>query len=186
MNQKSVKNGTKNSLKKLIFTTFRPTHFESFFRKFEVIAFLFSKLSTDSEKIVHFSRKGCRLLTCLPDTVKASHCPFYCLISRREAGCEFKLFSSFGLTRPVIEPKSSVSAADALFTRLVIKKDKIGKTNSIVICRMLSYILLIKFSKSSNKCNFCIARKTENETHSTSFPSENSYYIVLDYECSAF
>ena len=58
MIQKSVKNGTKNSLKKLTFTTLRPTHFESFFCKFKVIAFLFSKLSTDSENIVHFSRKG--------------------------------------------------------------------------------------------------------------------------------
>ena len=76
--QKSEKNRTKNSLKKLTFTTLRPTHFEIFFRKFEVIAFLFTKLYTDSEKIVHFWRNGCRLLTCLPHTVKASHCPFYC------------------------------------------------------------------------------------------------------------
>ena len=78
MIQKSVKNGTKNSLKKLTLTTFRPTHFESFFRKFEVIAFLFTKLSTESEKFIYFSRKGCRLPTCLPHTVKASHCSFYC------------------------------------------------------------------------------------------------------------
>ena len=68
----------KNSLKKLAFTTLRPTHFESFFRKLEVIAFLFTKLSTDSEKIVHIARKSCRLPTCPPHTVKASHCPFYC------------------------------------------------------------------------------------------------------------
>ena len=68
----------KNSLKKLTFTTLRPTHFESFLRTFEVVAFLFTKLYTDSKKIVLFSRKGCRLLTCLPYTVKASHCPFYC------------------------------------------------------------------------------------------------------------
>ena len=71
MIQKSVKNCTKNSWKKLTFTAFRPTHFESFFRKFEVIAFLFTKLSTDSEKIVYFLRKGCRLPNCLPNTVKA-------------------------------------------------------------------------------------------------------------------
>ena len=77
--QKSVKNGTKNSLKKLTFTTFRPTHVESFFRKFEVTAFLFTKLSTDSEKLVHFSRKRRPLPTCLPHTGKVSHCPFYCL-----------------------------------------------------------------------------------------------------------
>ena len=76
--QKSVKNRTKNSLKKLTFTTLRLTHFESFFRKFEVIAFLFTKLSTDNEKIVYFLRKGCRLLSCLPHTVKATHSPFYC------------------------------------------------------------------------------------------------------------
>ena len=31
MIQTSVKNGTKNSLKKLTFTTLRSTHFESFF-----------------------------------------------------------------------------------------------------------------------------------------------------------
>ena len=54
MIQKSVKNGTKNSLKKLTFTTLRPTHFESFFRKFELITFLFTKLSTDSEKNCSF------------------------------------------------------------------------------------------------------------------------------------
>ena len=76
--QKSVKNGTKNSLKKLTSTTLRPTNFESFFCKFEVIASLFTKLATDSKKIVHFSRKGCRLPNCLLHTVKASHCPFCC------------------------------------------------------------------------------------------------------------
>ena len=78
MFQTFVKNRTKNSLKKLTFTTLRPTHFESFFRKFEVIAFLFTKWSTDSEKIIHLSRKGCRLPICLPQMVKASPCPFYC------------------------------------------------------------------------------------------------------------
>ena len=130
MIQKSVKNCTKNSLKKLTFTTLRPTDFESFFRKFEVIAFLFTKLSTDSEKIVHFSRKVCRLPTSFT-------LPLLSLIFSREAGCEYKLFSSFNLTRPVIEPKSTVSEADALSTRILIKNDKIGKTNSVVICRML-------------------------------------------------
>ena len=60
--QKSVENCAKRSLKKLTFATLRPTNFESLFRKFEVIAFLFTKLSSDSEKIVHFSRKRC----CLP------------------------------------------------------------------------------------------------------------------------
>ena len=78
MIQKFVKNSTKNSSKKLTFTTLRRKHFESFFRKFEVIAFLFTKLSTVSEKIVHFLQKGCRLPTCLPHRVKASHSPFYC------------------------------------------------------------------------------------------------------------
>ena len=57
--QKSVKNRTKNSLKRLTFTTLRPTYFESFFLKFEVIAFLFTNLYTDSENIVQFLRKGC-------------------------------------------------------------------------------------------------------------------------------
>ena len=76
--QKYVKNRTKNSLKKLTFTTLCPTRFESFFHKFGLIAFLFTKLSIDSEKIVHFLRKGCCLLTCLPHKVKGLHCPFYC------------------------------------------------------------------------------------------------------------
>ena len=35
--QKSVKNGAKTSLKKLTSTTLRPTNFESFFCKFEVL-----------------------------------------------------------------------------------------------------------------------------------------------------
>ena len=47
--------------------------------------------------------------------------PILLLISSREAGCKYKLFSSFGLTRTVIEPKSTVSAADASSTRLMIK-----------------------------------------------------------------
>ena len=58
MIQKSVKNNTKNTLKRLTFTTLRPTHFESFFRKFEVIAFSFTKLSTDSEKMFNFREKA--------------------------------------------------------------------------------------------------------------------------------
>ena len=49
-----MNNRPKNSLKKLTFTTLHATHFESFFRKFEVIPFLFTKLYTDSEKIVLF------------------------------------------------------------------------------------------------------------------------------------
>ena len=76
--QKSMKNRTKNSSKKLTFTTLRPTHFETFFRRFEVIAFFIYQVVYRRQKIVHFSRKGCRLPTCLPHTVKASHCPFYC------------------------------------------------------------------------------------------------------------
>ena len=46
----------------------------------------------------------------------------------REAGCEYKLNQvciDFGLTRPAIELKSTVSAADALSTRLMAKNDKI-------------------------------------------------------------
>ena len=128
MIQKSVKNRTKNSLKKLTFTTLLPTHFVSFFCKFEVIAFLFTKLSTDSEKVVHFLRKVCRL----PASFTL---PILLLIFSREAGCEYS--SCFGLTRPIIEPKSTVSEADALSTRLLIKNDKIGKANSVVTCRML-------------------------------------------------
>ena len=58
-----MKNRTKNSLKKLAFTTLRATHFESFFREFEVIAFLLTKLYTDSEKIVLFLEKA---VVCTP------------------------------------------------------------------------------------------------------------------------
>ena len=32
----------------------------------------------------------------------------------------------------------------------------------------------------------CQIYQTENETHSTSFPSENSYYIILEYESSTY
>ena len=85
MIQKSVKNRTKNSLKKLTFTTLRPTHFEIFFCKFEVIAFLFTTLSTDSEKVVHFLRKVFRL----PASFTL---PILLLVFSREAGCEYRLF----------------------------------------------------------------------------------------------
>ena len=54
ISQKSEKNCRKNNLKKLIFTALHPTDFESFFRKLKVIAFLFAKLFTVSEKIAHF------------------------------------------------------------------------------------------------------------------------------------
>ena len=62
------------------------------------------------------------------------------LMSNREAGCEYKLnqvYIDFGLTRPVIELKSTVSAADALSTRLMAKNDEIDKINCVVIYRML-------------------------------------------------
>ena len=32
----------------------------------------------------------------------------------------------------------------------------------------------------------CQIYQTENETHSTSFPRANSFYILLDYESSAY
>ena len=56
--QKSMKNRTQNSLKKLTFTTLRPTHFESFFRKFELIAFLFTTFSTAAKKLFIFVEKA--------------------------------------------------------------------------------------------------------------------------------
>ena len=77
INQKSLKNRTKNSLKKLTFTTLRPTHFEGFFVSSKYCNCIFIYQVVYSEKIVHFSRKGSRLPTSLPQTVKASHCPFY-------------------------------------------------------------------------------------------------------------
>ena len=64
MIQKSVKNRTLNRLKKLTFTTLRPTRFEIFLSKFQVIAFLFPKLSPDSEKSLIFQEKAvvCQLV----------------------------------------------------------------------------------------------------------------------------
>ena len=91
MIQKFVKNGAKNVVKKLTFHTLRPTHFESFFRKFQVIAFLFTKLSTDSEKFIYFSKNG-SLPSCLPHTVKALHCQFYCQYLAGKLGVNSNLF----------------------------------------------------------------------------------------------
>ena len=76
-----MKTCTKNSLKKLTFATLRTKHFQSFFCKFGVIAILFTMMFTDSEKIVHFLRKGYRLPTCLSHTGKAQ--PILLLISSR-------------------------------------------------------------------------------------------------------
>ena len=111
----SVKNLTKNSLKKLTFTTLRPTHFESFFRKFEVIAFSFTKLYRQ-QKNRSFFEKRLSLAYLSTTHGKSFTLPILLLISSREAGCKCKLFSNFGLTRAVIEPKSTVSAADNLST----------------------------------------------------------------------
>ena len=58
MIQKSVKNSTKTSLKKLTFSTLRPTHFESFFRKFEVITFYFSSCQQTAKKLFIFRGKA--------------------------------------------------------------------------------------------------------------------------------
>ena len=63
--------------------------------------------------------------------------PILLLVSSRKAGCEYKLFSSFSLTRPVIEPKSTILAADTLSTRLMIKSDNFGKINSVVSLRRM-------------------------------------------------
>ena len=125
-------------MKKLTFTTLRRTHFESFFRKFEVIGFLFTKLSTDSKKSLIFEKR--LSFADLSTTHGESFTlPILLLISSREAGCKCKLFSSYGLTRTVIEPKSTVSAADSLCTGLIIKMllYKNFITNSVVIYRML-------------------------------------------------
>ena len=135
-----MKNCTKNSLKKLTFATLHPTIFESLIRKFEVIAFLFTKLSTDTEKISSFFEKRLsfvHLTTTRDESITRS---ILLLMSSREGGCEYKLNQvciDFGLTRPVIEPKSTVSAAGAFSTRLMTKNDKIDKINSVVIYRML-------------------------------------------------
>ena len=56
------------------------------------------------------------LSTCLPHTLEASHCPFDCRTSSREAVNT----EAFGLTRPGIKPESTVSEADALSTRPLV------------------------------------------------------------------
>ena len=68
------------------------------------------------------------------------------LIFSQEAGCEYKLFSSFGLTRAVIEPKSTVSAADALSTRLMIKMLLKKNFVTVFLYTECYAALLIRFS----------------------------------------
>ena len=78
------------------------------------------------------------------------------LIPSREAGCEYKFNQvciDFGLTRRVIETKSTVPAANALSTRLMTKSDKSDKIKCVIDKQKV-------ISKSSNKCNFNIARST--------------------------
>ena len=71
--------------------------------------------------------------------------PNLLLISSREAGCKYKLFSSFGLIRPVIQPKS-VSAADALSTRLMIKILLYKSFITVFLYTECYAALLIRFS----------------------------------------
>ena len=54
------------------------------------------------------------LLLCLPHTVEASHCPFYCWASSREACAP--IFITFSLILPGIELKCTTSVADTLPT----------------------------------------------------------------------
>ena len=79
------------------------------------MAFLFTKLFTEIEKTFIFREKAsfARLSTTHSESITRF---ILLLISSREAGCEYKLFSTFVLTRPVIEPKFTVSAADVLST----------------------------------------------------------------------
>ena len=132
-------------MKKLTFTTLRPTHFESFFCEFEVIAFLFTKLSTESEKIVHFSRKGLLFAHLSTTHGESFTLPVLLLISSRKLDVNTNFFQVL-VSRPVIEPKSTVSAVDALSTRLMIKM-LLYKTFITVLLHTECYAaLLIRFS----------------------------------------
>ena len=58
MIQKSLKNRTLNRLKKLTFTTLRPTRFEIFLSKFQVIAFYFPNCLQTAKKSFIFQEKA--------------------------------------------------------------------------------------------------------------------------------
>ena len=57
-------------------------------------------------------------------------------------------FSSFGLTRPVIEPKSTVSAAEALSTRLMIKMLLYKNFITVLLFTECYAAFLIRFSSA--------------------------------------
>ena len=82
-----------------------------------VIKSLLTKLSWpgDGEKTFRYSSQA---TACLPHTVETSHCSFLSLNAKQES-CKYQ-FLVFGLTRPGIEPESTVSVADALSTRPLI------------------------------------------------------------------
>ena len=78
--QKSVKNRTKNSLKKLTFTVLHSMRhiLKVFFVSSKLLHFYLPSCTQTAKKSYFFFRKGYRLPTCLPYAVKASHCPLYC------------------------------------------------------------------------------------------------------------
>ena len=128
----------KISLKKLTFATLHATHFEIFFRSDCIFIY---QVVNKQRKICSFFEK--RLSFAHLSTTHGENFTLLILllIFSRDAGCEYKLFSSFSLIRPVIEPKSAISAADTLSTRLMIKNDKFGNINSVVIISQLRCFL---------------------------------------------
>ena len=74
MIQKSGKNCAKHSLKRLTFTTLRPTLFKSFFCKLEVIALNLPSCLQIAKKLFIFRKKAV-----VYPPVYHTRCPFYCL-----------------------------------------------------------------------------------------------------------
>ena len=78
---------------------------------------LFTKLPWpgDSEGTFQSSSNAA---TCLPHAVEASHSVLSLkLLNVKQGSCEYLILIVFGLTRPGIEPDSTASVSNALFTR---------------------------------------------------------------------
>ena len=66
------------------------------------------------------------------------------------------------------------------------KNDKVGKTKYYYIQNPMLHFRLGLARAATNAIFHYQIYQTENKTHSTSFPSENQYYIMLDYEFSVY
>ena len=124
MTQKSAKNCTKDSFKKLTFTTPAQRILKGFFVSSKNCIFVHQFVCRHRKNRSLFEKRlsFAHLSTTLGESFTLL---ILLLISSREAGCECKLLSSFGLTRPIIESKFTISAADVLSTRLMIKNNKL-------------------------------------------------------------